>query len=87
MATDILTTLEFNRVRENLQRHCQLSLTVERAGELGPSSDASTVRYLLDVTSEAYLLIEDAPPFEQEEIDLRHASCGDGHYRRKQFSV
>jgi DNA mismatch repair protein MutS2 len=63
LATDILTTLEFDRVRENLQRHCQLSLTVERAGELGPSSDASTVRYLLDVTSEAYLLIEEFPAF------------------------
>ena len=63
MATDILTTLEFNRVRENLQRHCQFSLTVERAGELGPSSDPATVRYLLDVTAESYALIEEYPAF------------------------
>ncbi|MDQ3549140.1 MAG: endonuclease MutS2 [Chloroflexota bacterium] len=63
MATDILTTLEFDRVRENLQRHCQFSLSVERAGELGPSSDAGTVRYLLDVTAEAYALIEEHPAF------------------------
>ena len=63
MATDILTTLEFDRVRENLQRHCQFSLTIERAGELGPSSDPSTVRYLLDVTAEAYALIEEFPSF------------------------
>ncbi len=63
MATDILTTLEFDRVREQLQRHCQFSLTIERAAELGPSSDYSTVRYLLDVTSEAYALIEEHPAF------------------------
>ena len=63
MATDILTTLEFDRVRANLQRHCQFSLSVERAGELGPSSDAGTVRYLLDVTAEAYALIEEHPAF------------------------
>ncbi len=63
MATDILTTLEFDRVRENLQRHCQFSLTVERAGELGPSADASTVRYLLDVTTEAFALTEEFPAF------------------------
>ena len=63
MATDILTTLEFDRVRENLQRHCQFSLTVERAGELGPSADPGTVRYLLDVTGEAYALIEEHSAF------------------------
>jgi len=63
LATDILTTLEFDRVRANLQRHCQFSLSVERAGELGPSSDAGTVRYLLDVTAEAYALIEEHPAF------------------------
>ncbi|HEX5165129.1 MAG TPA: endonuclease MutS2, partial [Thermomicrobiales bacterium] len=63
MATDILTTLEFDRVRENLQRHCQFSLSVERAGELGPSSDPTRVRYLLDVTGEAYMLIEAYPAF------------------------
>lgn len=63
LATDILTTLEFDRVREILQRHCQFSLTVERAGELGPSSDPSTVRYLLDVTAEAYALVEEYAAF------------------------
>jgi DNA mismatch repair protein MutS2 len=63
LATDILTTLEFDRVRENLQRHCQFSLSVERAGELGPSSDPSRVRYLLNVTGESYTLIEAYPSF------------------------
>ncbi|MEX1157528.1 MAG: endonuclease MutS2 [Thermomicrobiales bacterium] len=63
MATDILTTLEFDRVRESLQRHCQFSLAVERAAELGASSDESTVRYLLGVTAEAYALAEEQPAF------------------------
>lgn len=63
MATDILTTLEFDRVREQLQRYCQFSLASERAGEIGPGSDQSNVAYLLSVTAEAYELIEDAPSF------------------------
>jgi DNA mismatch repair protein MutS2 len=58
LATDILTTLEFDRVREHLQRHCQFSVAAERAVELGPSSDAGRVDYLLRVTAEAYELIE-----------------------------
>src|SRR5688572_24573204 len=63
MATDILTTLEFDRVREQLQHHCQFSIAHERAGEIGPSSDPATVTYLLSVTAEAYGLIEDQPAF------------------------
>jgi DNA mismatch repair protein MutS2 len=63
MATDILTTLEFDRVRDQLQRYCQFSLAVERAGEIGPGSDQSTVAYLLSVTSESYDLIESHPSF------------------------
>ena len=63
VATDILTTLEFDRVRASVARHCQFSLAAERAAELGPSSDASTVRYLLRVTDEAYRLLEDHAGF------------------------
>lgn len=63
MATDILTTLEFDRVRDQLVRHCQFSLAAERATELGPTSDATTVRYLQDVTAEAYELIEEQTSF------------------------
>ncbi|HYI16542.1 MAG TPA: endonuclease MutS2 [Thermomicrobiales bacterium] len=80
MATDILTTLEFDRVRENLQRHCQFSLTVERAGDLGPSSDPATVRYLLDVTTEAYSLSEEYPAF-----SVRGARDIRRHLRRAQL--
>lgn len=63
MATDILTTLEFDRVRASVARHCQFSLAAVRATELGPSADASTVRYLLRVTDEAYRLLEDHAGF------------------------
>jgi DNA mismatch repair protein MutS2 len=63
VATDILATLEFDRVLKQLQRHCQFSLASERAGELGPSSDPDDVAYLISVTAEAYALIEDFPAF------------------------
>lgn len=63
MATDILTTLEFDRVREMLERQCQYSLGAERAREIGPSADPAQVRYLLDVTGEAFALIESFPAF------------------------
>lgn len=63
MATDILTTLEFDRVREQLQGYCQFSIAVERAAETGPSDDPGTVNYLLSVTAEAYTLIEEHPSF------------------------
>jgi DNA mismatch repair protein MutS2 len=59
----ILATLEFERVRERLQRHCQFALAVERAGELAPSPDPGTVSYLLGVTAEAYALIEEHAAF------------------------
>lgn len=63
MATDILTVLEFDRVRERVQRHCQFSVASERAAELGPSADRDTVEYLLSVTSEAYALLEENSGF------------------------
>jgi len=56
-------TLEFDRVRDQLVRHCQFSLAAERAAELGPTSDTTTVAYLLSVTAEAYALIEEQPSF------------------------
>jgi DNA mismatch repair protein MutS2 len=59
----ILATLEFERIRERLQRHCQFSLAVERAGELAPSADSGTVSNLLAVTAEAYSLIEEHAAF------------------------
>ena len=62
MASDILTTLEFDRVRDQLVRHCQFTLAAERAAELEPTSDLSDVRYLQSVTAEAYALIEPALP-------------------------
>jgi DNA mismatch repair protein MutS2 len=58
LATDILTTLEFDRVRSLLERHCQFSVASERAQELGPSADPRQVEYLLRVTAEAYDLLE-----------------------------
>ena len=58
MATNILTTLEFDRVRTMLERHCQFSVASERALELGPSADPRQVVYLLRVTAEAYDLLE-----------------------------
>ncbi len=46
-----------------LERHCTFSLAIERARELGPSSDPDTVRYLLDVSRQAYELVETRPSF------------------------
>lgn len=63
MATDILTTLEFDRIRAMLRSHCQFSLAAERAEEIGPSSDSAHVRYLLSVTAEAFDLLESFPSF------------------------
>jgi DNA mismatch repair protein MutS2 len=63
VATDILTTLEFDRIREHVQRYCQFSLAAERAAELGPSADIADVSYLLSVTAEAYDLMEEQPSF------------------------
>lgn len=63
MPADVIRTLEFDHVRDNLERHCAFSLSAERARELGPSSDADTVRYLLDVTRQAVDVLEARPGF------------------------
>ena len=63
MATDILTTLEFDRIQAADAHQCQFAVAAEHALELGPSSDSSTVRYLLRVTDEAYRLLEEQPGF------------------------
>ncbi|MBA2453870.1 MAG: endonuclease MutS2 [Chloroflexia bacterium] len=63
MASTILDTLEFNRVLEMLERHCAFSLASERAFQLGPSSDPDTVSYLLEVSRQAFNLVETRPSF------------------------
>jgi DNA mismatch repair protein MutS2 len=49
----VLAKLEFPAVLELLAARCRFSLAAERARELGPSGDAATVSYLLNVTAEA----------------------------------
>lgn len=63
MATDILTTLEFDRIQTAVANQCQFAVAADHAREFGPSSDPSTVRYLLRVTDEAYRLLEEQPGF------------------------
>ncbi len=63
MASTILDTLEFTRIRDMLADRCQFSLSIERAHELGPTNRSEIVRYLLDVTSEAVDLLESRPGF------------------------
>ena len=64
-----------------LQGHCQFSLAIERAGEIGPSSDPGRVQYLLDVTTEAFVLVEAYPSFGARgardiRVSLERASIG-----------
>ena len=63
MASTILDTLEFTRIQQMLANQCQLSLSIERAAELGPTNKPEIVSYLLDVTSEAVDLLESRPEF------------------------
>ena len=63
MATTILDVLEFSQIRKMLAEHCQFSLSIERAQELGPTNRREIVLYLLDVTSEAVDLLESRPEF------------------------
>lgn len=63
MASTILETLEFSDIQEMLADRCQFSLAIERAYELGPTSNYATVNYLLDVTAEAVELLEARPDF------------------------
>ena len=81
MATDILTTLEFDRVRARLEHHCQFSVAAERALELGPSADPRQVAYLLQVTGEAYDLLEHNAGFgvggcRDIRVEIERASIG-----------
>ncbi|MFN8593977.1 MAG: endonuclease MutS2 [Thermomicrobiales bacterium] len=61
MHEQVLAKLEFPGILERLAAQCRFSVAAERARELGPSADAATVRYLLDVTAEADALIRDFP--------------------------
>lgn len=57
----VLEKLEFPRILERLSARCAFSVAAERALEVGPSGDATQVRYLLDVTAEAADLITNFP--------------------------
>jgi DNA mismatch repair protein MutS2 len=61
MHENILAKLEFPEILERLAARCRFSVAAERARELGPSGDAATVRYLLDVTAEAVDLLTEFP--------------------------
>ncbi|CAN5723461.1 endonuclease MutS2 [soil metagenome] len=63
MATTILDVLEFTQIRKMLAEHCQFSLSIERAQDLGPTNRHDIVHYLLNVTSEAIELLESRPEF------------------------
>jgi DNA mismatch repair protein MutS2 len=57
----VLAKLEFPEVLERLAQQCRFGVAAERARELGPSGEASTVTYLLEVTAEAVDLLTDFP--------------------------
>jgi len=57
----VLAKLEFPAVMEMLAARCRFGVAVERAREIGPSGDATHVRYLLDVTAEAVDLLTAFP--------------------------
>ncbi len=57
----VLRKLEYPAVRERLAGRCGFSVAAERARELGPSGDPSTVAYLLEVTAEAVDLLTAFP--------------------------
>src|SRR5262245_51459184 len=64
-----------------LEKHCQYSLAAERAHDIGPSADPSQVRYLLDVTTEAFEIIESYASFgvrgaRDIRVQLERASIG-----------
>lgn len=46
---------------ERLARHCRFGVAADLARTLGPSGDVATVKYLLDVTSEAVDLLTNFP--------------------------
>ena len=61
MHEQVLAKLEFPEILDRLAKQCRFSVAAERARELGPSGDAGTVAYLLDVTAEAEALLTDFP--------------------------
>ncbi|MFM8595239.1 MAG: endonuclease MutS2, partial [Chloroflexota bacterium] len=61
MHETVLAKLEFPVMLERLARHCRFGVAAELARTLGPSGDVATVKYLLDVTSEAVDLLTNFP--------------------------
>jgi len=57
----VLAKLEYPAILERLAQQCRFSVAAEKARELGPSGDQSTVAYLLDVTAEAVDLLTEFP--------------------------
>jgi DNA mismatch repair protein MutS2 len=58
---DIVRKLELDQVLQRLAQRCRFGVAAERALELGPSGDLTTVRYLLSVTAEAVDLLTSFP--------------------------
>ena len=61
MHEHVLAKLEFPEVLQRLAAHCRFNVAMERALELGPSGERSTVTYLLEVTAEAVDLLTTFP--------------------------
>jgi DNA mismatch repair protein MutS2 len=57
----VLAKLEYPAILDRLALQCRFSVAAEKARELGPSGDLSTVAYLLDVTAEAVDLLTEFP--------------------------
>lgn len=57
----VLTKLEFPAILDRLAGLCRFSVAAQRARVIGPTGDAKTVNYLLDVTQEAVDLITSHP--------------------------
>ncbi|HKG27733.1 MAG TPA: endonuclease MutS2, partial [Thermomicrobiales bacterium] len=57
----VLAKLEYSAILDRLGQECRFSVAAEKARELGPSGDAATVAYLLDVTAEAVDLLTEFP--------------------------
>jgi len=58
---NIVRKLELDQVLQRLAGRCRFSVAAERALELGPSGDLTTVKYLLSVTAEAVDLLTSFP--------------------------
>jgi DNA mismatch repair protein MutS2 len=74
VASDVSRVLEFERVLDKLAAHCHFSVAGERAREIGPSSDADQVEFLLSITREAVDLLTEEPGFSVRGMrDIRDA--------------